>query len=443
MQYLLLDYVAYVRSRQAQSPSTRCGWVKVAATALLRHTKIPYSSPRKEAADIVFLHHYMGGAERIRSLASRLERYGLVVRHVIVPSARDMILRRRLMRPPAELHPDLLLQGAYARYLVHRYEPKVLVTFHNGLLLAPFLREEMRARGVYVNISHGVTPIHHNHSVTAYNYYFLFGQSSLENLRRNPVRIGTTAAVLAGSPFVSSDLEYFGNDEADPRKVLFFSTWFPAGEYYEYLSRTAEIVVEWARRNPNRELYVKLHPLENPGFMNELTLGIPNIRVLPKSTPMQQALQGKSIVLHAHSNASLEAALAGKPSVLVNDSNVPDNYLHLEEYFLPRAANVEEINDRLTRTVQDYDYFVQQARRFVRFHLERTADSVPYIADCLVRLARGEALRNSIHIPQETAGLGRSTASGDTGVPFGSRNESPTRGSKQDQFTAEEKRVGA
>ena len=408
MQNLLLDYVMYVRRRQAQHPSRRRELAKGAAKVLLRHTNIPYSSPQGEAADVVFLHHYAGGAERIESLTSLLERQGLVVRHVHVSSAGEMMLRRRLMRPPPDLHPDLLVQGAYARYLVHRYEPKVLVTFQNGLLLAPFLREEMRGRGVYVNISHGVTPNHHTHSVTAYDYYFLFGRSSLENLLRNPVRIGTTAAVLTGSPFVSSNSEQVGADEADPRKVLFFSTWFPAGEYYEYLTRTAKLVVEWARAQVDHELYVKLHPLENPGFMNELTLGVPNIRVLPKSTPMQQALRGKSVVLHAHSNASLEAALAGKPSVVVNDTEVADSYLHLEDYFLPRAANVEEINDRIARMFQDYDYYVQQARRFARFHLERTADSVQYIAECLVRLSRGEALQHCIQLPQETDGLRQS-----------------------------------
>lgn len=360
-----------------------------------------YSEPSFDGTDVLFVHTLADEPERIAALVLQLRAAGLEVRHEVL-SRLSVVTGRRLTRPGVPVHRDLRWAAAHATYLVRKYRPRVLVTLENHLLLSPFFREEMRGKGTYVNLSHGVTPSNAWHSMTAFDYYFLFGESSLAHLRKNPVRIGSTRVLLTGSPFINAP-EAAPTPDPASRVVVYFSS-LAANNRSDVFIRGARTVTEWARRRPDFHVRVKLHPLETPETLTSMTRGLANAEVLLKQTSMREALEGASLVIHTSSNAALEAAILGIPSVIVNDTTEPDTYLELERFFLPRAGTVEELDARVEGTLSDYDTYAGAARRFHSFHIARS-DSVAFIAEQLIRLSHGEKLEGTIDLPEELSGL--------------------------------------
>ncbi len=96
------------------------------------------------------------------------------------------ILRERLLkRPPHPVPTRYFGIAAYAEWLVEQHQPRVLLNDRNGSLYAPFLRLALNARGSrLVHLAHATTVEGSRRlGMNDYDYYFLFGQSSLEALQ--------------------------------------------------------------------------------------------------------------------------------------------------------------------------------------------------------------------------------------------------------------------
>lgn len=98
-------------------------------------------------------------------------------------------------RPPPIRNPE---------WLVEQHQPRVLLNDRNGSLYAPFLRLELNARGSrLVHLAYATTvPSLRRLGMNDYDYYFLFGQSSLEALQARELRFGCSTAVLVGSHMI-------------------------------------------------------------------------------------------------------------------------------------------------------------------------------------------------------------------------------------------------
>src|SRR5690606_28367422 len=97
--------------------------------------------------------------------------------------------------------------AAYAQWLVEHHQPRILLNDRNGSLYAPFLRLALNARGsLLVHLAHATTVEGSRRlGMNDYDYYFLFGQSSLEALQARKLRFGSSTAVLAGSHMIDDD----------------------------------------------------------------------------------------------------------------------------------------------------------------------------------------------------------------------------------------------
>jgi hypothetical protein len=354
------------------------------------------SSPRP--CDILFLFPNETGFHRAHTLYTALEQRGFKMRHEFFSSWQPWLLGRLFYDSEQKLPAELLFPASLARYFVYRYRPKVVCSFVTTLT-SSFLREEVHRLngGKTIFLSHGIPTAVNFNSNFDFDYVFVFGQSSLENVLASPVRLGTTRIVLTGSPFVESTFSLPPNYEK--KQILFFSTWFTWASSVntigkklckEILRQNTDLVLEWARRHPEFPLLIKPHPLEDPRFIRELTRDIPHVTVLETSMSMREALQQVSLVLLFWSNASVEAALLQRPTVVVNVSDlaevqnvVPANYLSLEDYFLPRAKTVEEIQHNIVTTFANYEEYLQRCQQFASYHLEHTTDSIEYIAHCI------------------------------------------------------------
>jgi len=351
---------------------------------------------RGPGVDVLFFHPMEKSLKLRKKFIQRVEAEGLSVAHHTLETGLEMLARWSFSRSketvPAKFYP----RACYARQVIQWVRPKLLVTFMDAHYLSILLHREARGVGArVVNIAHSVTAASHLYCMFDFDYYFLFGESSVDHCFENPVRYGSTRLVVTGSPNVDADLRLPLSREK--KRVLFFSTWLPDSAR-AILLRNMEIAVAWARENPGREMLVKTHPLEDVSVITRMARGVGNIRILPPGTTMAEALKPVSLSIVMWSNASLESALAGRPCVVVNDSDMDDSYLNLEACFGKRARNPRELEDRVAAAFSRYDELLENTGRFVARHLAHPWDGPDEIVRNLKIILEGREPEGCIPI---------------------------------------------
>ena len=344
---------------------------------------------KEEKIDILFLHITESIMNRTKNLSRELEKEGFLIKHEVKKKYPKEIIENHLLYKPSYRVPfGYRFIASYASFLVKKYKPKIILTFANCDLFSIFLRKEInKIGGKLINISHSVTGSTEEFYMFDFDYYFVFGPSSVENTFKNPNRYGNTKLILAGSFNIDADFTLPPNYEK--KKILFFSSWIEH-QYGEILLRNFELIANWIKLHPEYELVIKLHTLENPLIIREIFKETPNVKVLPKDVSIKNALEDVSISIVSWSNAAIESALLNRPVVIANDSDLPDSYLNLEKYFLPRARTPEELQQRIEETFNNYDYFLKVCQDFVKWHLAHTTDSVPYMVKCIKAIIEGK-----------------------------------------------------
>ncbi len=365
--------------------------------------------------DVLFIHDWERGPESVAVLEQHLKARGLSVGHHHRAGRLERLVGRMLHDPGHAVPLSWRLDAFYAGYLVTAYSPKVVISFQNYSALTACLRMACAGRAKVVNISHGVTPPGDESNMFDCDYYFMFGRGSLENAARKSIRIGATRVVLTGSFNVSPDFQLAPN--RDRRTVVFFSQLsdavlnspaFPT-EVKQRLVRNTHRVIEFARQHPELAIDIRLHPQERPERITALARGTDNVRILDASMRMQDALAPASLAIVMWSNAAIEAALLRRPVVVINDTEVSDDYLALERFFLPRARTAVDLGDRVARVFADYDRYLDATQAFVAHHLAHTRDSIPYMAGCIDGIAHGAEPFEYTVLEEELGGLKAAT----------------------------------
>lgn len=289
---------------------------------------------------------------------------------------------------------NLFIHYLIAEYFVNKYKPKVLCTFAPMGVGASLFTHVMQKTGKTVFIPHSIAGFDYRYSSTDHDYYLVFGESSIVNLKKNTIRIGNTKAVKVGSPFINYPTQ---EPNLDKKSVLFFSS---SGTLFSKdKAKYYKILEKWAAKNTEIYLLIKLHPLENDNFAEEVAKKYDNVTVLDTNTKIDSAIKQVSCVISTWSNASIEAAYLKRPSVIFNitpynensdDFRESDKFLYLEKYFPKRAANAEELQDRIETVFNNYDYYLEQCEKFVKYHLEYTHESPKVIANVIQSIAEGK-----------------------------------------------------
>jgi CDP-glycerol glycerophosphotransferase (TagB/SpsB family) len=286
----------------------------------------------------------------------------------------------------------LIMYASFARFLVDKYNPKVICVFTHFNVLPSFIRYYSQAKTVY--IPHAVVDSSYLYSNIDFDYYLVFGESSIMNIQNNQTKIGHTKIIKVGSPVVR---ENYNLPRININKnYLFFSTW-TMGKDVE-LTANFYLMLDWARNHPDYTIFIKQHPNENPLFIRTVVKNLTNVIVLKKELDIVSALKDSSIVIINYSTASIEACLMNRPLVIINqfefneksdDFRFSDKYLYLETFFPPRAKSIKEIDDRIWQIQNNYDYYIEQCRVFTRFHLENLNDSVGKISEIIDNIYNG------------------------------------------------------
>lgn len=305
------------------------------------------------------------------------------------------ILRDRLLKSPPHPVPTRYFGiAAYAEWLVEHHHPRILLNDRNGSLYAPFLRLALNARGeLLVHLAHATTVESSRRlSMSDYDYYFLFGQSSLEALQARALRFGSSTAVLAGSHMIDSTYDL---PPADPSvRTLLILGVGPDKEKEVGYQATYVLLRDWISMHPEYRVLVKAHPRSQVPFWQQAATKLPNLRVLPKESSLAEALAQASLVVNIMSNAVIEAALARRPILYVNAGDDVD--IFSQQLFLgDRVSSLEQLSSALERVAGDYAGAVERADRFAEYHLAQGSKGLSNCLTLLEELLAGQGCEGS------------------------------------------------
>ncbi|MDR2187312.1 MAG: hypothetical protein LBE62_04565 [Azonexus sp.] len=313
-------------------------------------------------------------------------------------STRENILRERLLkRPPHPVPTRYLGFAAHAEWLVERYRPRILLNDRNGSLYAPFLRLALNTRQhLLAHLAHATTlESSPRLSMNDYDYYFLFGQSSLDALQARALRFGASTVLLAGSHMIDRS---FDLPQADPAlRTLLVLGVGPDKEKESGYQNTYALLRDWTARHPDWRVLIKAHPRSQTPFWQQAADALGNVCLLPRECGLAQALEQASVVVNIMSNAVLEAALARRPILYVNAGEDAD--IFAQERFLGRRIScMDELISGMNEMGNSYADCVERSARFARYHLAQGYNGLDHCLELLEQLLTGSS-PNGIALP--------------------------------------------
>jgi hypothetical protein len=326
--------------------------------------------------------------QRKNILIEGLRKRGHHLTEAALRSPSDACAQRMLLAPPQSVPLRYLVYAAHAQWLVTTYSPKVLINERNGSLHAPFLRLALAARGArLLQLAHATTlESSRRLGMNDYDYYGVFGHSSLVALQERTLRFGESTVVLIGSYLAD---ETYDLPVADPAlHTLLILGVGPDREKEPGYQRTYQLLRDWAEQHPHYRVLFKRHPRSKAQFWSDAAAQLANIDLLDSKCSLADALAQASVVVNIMSNAGIEAGLAGRPVIHVNAGGDVDIFSH-SLFFGPQVRDEHEFSRQLQALEQDYPGHVAQARRFADYHLVYGSQGLEKTIQLVDNLLRG------------------------------------------------------
>ncbi len=339
------------------------------------------------AVDILIIHGNAIGRSRMQKLKDRLLTNGYSIKRIIIHSPSEILRKRKLFRLDSEAPLDYKFLEYYSGYLVKYYNPKIIICSLDSNPLAIFLKRQLNITGgKLVNLAHGITCATELFRVFHFHYYFVYGDMSVDSVKRQSIRYGETKLVPSGSYFIEEDFTLPINREM--KKLLFFSSSSSHHLYGEALRESFLMLAKWANSQDRYHLYIKHHPIEDPSVIKSIFKDITNVTFLPSSMNIKDSMRDVSAVINGWSTASIEAALMNRPTVILNPLDVED-FPELQRYYGKNSRTPEELSENIAELFDNYDHYLEVNKSFVARHLYRSTDSIKYIADCIDSIVKG------------------------------------------------------
>lgn len=278
--------------------------------------------------------------------------------------------------------------AAHAQWLVAHYRPRVVLNDRNGSLFAPFIKlalEPIDAK--LVHLAHATTlDASARLSMNDYHYYFVFGRSSLDALRKRKLLFGNSIAVVAGSHMVD---ESYHLELPDPaRKTLLVLGVGPDKEKLDSYLQTYALLRDWAAANAEYRVLVKAHPRSSMTFWaSQPTPG--NLQLLAVTTTLANALAESSIVINILSNAIIEAGLSARPIIQVNCADSRDIFGG-SKFFGPPVQDIDSLTHTIHAIEKDYALHCKQSIDFSEYHLAQGVAGLKNNIQALENILRGD-----------------------------------------------------
>jgi len=322
---------------------------------------------------------------RKNHLIEKIKESGLTIKEIVLKKNNEYA--RSYFSPPEEGVPlRYYAIAGYAKYLVEKYKPRVVLTERYDETFSYFIRKYLDGTGALVHIAHSIpTEDSKLFSFNYCDYYLLFGASSIEKMIKKNVRFGTSKACAVGSYLVSAD--FFLSPSAPNNQILILSM----GDWPRFNRLVEEhysLLLEWISSRQDLNFIVKKHPNKTTSFWDQNSGLFSNLKVLPQSIGMKEALNGVSVVVNMHSNASIDAALLNRP-IIPSDPLPYDDEFEVEKYFFNNCLNVQDLNNAYADICANYSYYLLQAQKFTRRHIENGCRSVDSLVNILKSISDG------------------------------------------------------
>lgn len=344
---MLVDLVAGVRARTRLNASL----VGKPCDVLLLH-----SAPKSMAL------------QRKNILIAALRDRGLNLEEAALLSPSEACARRQLLKPAQPVPLRYLAYAAHAQWIVSEYRPKVLINERNGSLHAPFLRLALAARkACLLHLAHAATlESSRRLAMNDYDYYGVFGHSSLVALQDRTLRFGDSTVILLGSYL--ADQTYDLPPSSPAAKTLLILGVGPDREKEAGFQRTYQLLFEWAEQHPDYRVLFKRHPRSRAQFWSDAAQRLANVELLDTRLTLSAALAMASIVANIMSNAGIEAGLAGRPVIYVNAGSDVDIFSHAL-FFGGPVTDTKGLSTQTQAIEHYYPRHVHLARQFADYHL--------------------------------------------------------------------------
>ncbi|OUM72789.1 capsule biosynthesis protein [Pseudomonas caspiana] len=328
------------------------------------------ASVENESCEVLLLHSAPKSMalQRKNILIGAVKARGVDLNESALLSPPQACARRQLLLPPQPVPLRYLAYAAHAQWIVAKYRPQLLINERNGSLHAPFLRLALAARGArLLHLAHAATlESSRRLGMNDYDYYGVFGHSSLVALQARSLRFGESTVVLLGSYLADETYEL---PLADPAlKTLLVLGVGPDREKEAGYIRTYELLRDWAECHPDYRLLFRRHPRSRAQFWSDASARLSNVELLDSQCTLSEALALASVVVNIMSNAGIEAGLAGRPVIHVNAGEDVDIFSH-SLFFGEQIRDGETFSRQLKVVDDDYQAHVVQARKFADYHL--------------------------------------------------------------------------
>jgi hypothetical protein len=219
-----------------------------------------------------------------------------------------------------------------------------------------------------------------------FDYYFLFGQSSIDKLVGKRIRFGSSKACAVGSYLIHGD---FCLEPSKPDKNVLIMAMGDWPKYNNYIENYYKIFLAWIKRRGDLNFFIKLHPKSETGFWGMETKNYKNVKVLPQDSTIKEAVSKACVVINMHSNACIESAMLNRPIIPADPLPFSDEF-EVEKYFVKNCRDAEALENAYTQIIADYPHFVKQAQAFAERHVANGVRSVPCMVSTIKSILQGQ-----------------------------------------------------
>lgn len=292
---------------------------------------------KKEYYDVLFILDTPNTSSRYNTIIEAILKDGFSCLPVFFSKRQiDILAFKGALLSKEVLTTDFATQKGFALFLKNRYSPSIIIHVDDCSFISTFIKKYSGAQ--LINIAHCVSCPTVNFDILDYHYYFLFGASSIINLKKNRNSYGRTKAIQIGSLFLDEGKRKYTDENKKETFFLFSSQWL-SPTIADDIKWARSIINELAERNPGWKIIVKLHPLETE---LDWVSTLPNISIGDKNISFREMLTNVSWHLTHHSAFAIEASVCDVPTVCIQRKEFIETCLGFREVF-PVVDNVYEL----------------------------------------------------------------------------------------------------
>lgn len=289
-----------------------------------------------------------------------------------------------------------LLRASYGRGLgVH--QPKLIIHMQDSSSLSAAIKKYSGAK--LVNIAHGVTGATELFNVIDFDYYFIYGDSSIEHLLANKgtnIHCGSTQLVKVG-PLMSEYEEGLRLSDENikiinsfKKAAIYSSAFTRASSVQELLSSTHKLIIDFAVKNPDTLIIVTLHPAETISDFWHNYISIKNLLIINSGYNKNELASYASIHLTMASNSVIDYGLRGLDSIIIRYNDYADEYLQFSKFFTI-CSNADE----LAQAMNNYSPEQSKLQEFLSYHCEYTdMNTFNRVVENLNKILAGKELQS-------------------------------------------------